>query len=288
MITNRINIVLFCILALLLTTGCAKKVVNNGNDASKTVINVVNDINGNLDGSANLSRYHQADWTSFKSGGSAEVKMGGKSLSSSMHMRMKRGKAIYVSLRPYIGIEVAKMVITGDTILLVDKLHKRYIVEKASLLTNGIPVTVDNLQDIFLGRAFELGRGSFTHSLDDDFTVEESSDGKIILKPRNQYNGFEYNFIYDKQSNILSLDVTPSKSGSSTYSVTYADPKLSVAGKVPSDVKVSTQINGRAFVLNLEYKDMKWNEDFDIDSKAPNNYKRLEAKDIMQILGGSN
>ena len=149
-------------------------------------------------------------------------------------------------------------------------------------------MTVDILQDIFLGRAFELGKGSFTQSLDDDFTVEESSDGKIILKPRNQFNGFEYNFIYDNQGNILSLDVTPSKSGASTYSVAYSDHKASVAGRVPSDAKVATQINGRAFELNLVYKDMKWNEDFDIDTKTPNNYKRLEAKDIMQILGGSN
>ncbi|MBR5086114.1 MAG: DUF4292 domain-containing protein [Muribaculaceae bacterium] len=288
MIKNLINIVLLSILAILLSTGCSKKVVNNGNDASKTVITVVNDINNNQDVSANLSKYHQADWSSFKSGGNAELKMGGKSMSSSMHIRMKRGKAIYVSLRPYIGIEVAKMVISGDSILLVDKLHKRFILEKASLLTNGIPVTVDILQDIFLGRAFELGKGSFTQSLDDDFTVEESSDGKIILKPRNQFNGFEYNFIYDNQGNILSLDVTPSKSGASTYSVAYSDHKASVAGRVPSDAKVATQINGRAFELNLVYKDMKWNEDFDIDTKTPNNYKRLEAKDIMQILGGSN
>lgn len=287
MIKSRTNILLLSILAMLLSTGCSKKVVNNGNDASKTVITVVNDINNNQV-AANLSQYHQADWSSFKSGGNAELKMGGKSMSSSMHMRMKRGKAIYVSLRPYIGIEVAKMVICGDSILLVDKLHKRYILEKASLLTNGIPVTVDILQDIFLGRAFELGKGSFTQSLDDDFTVEESSDGKIILKPRNQFNGFEYNFIYDNQGNILSLDVTPSKSGSSTYSVAYSDHKASVTGRVPTDAKVTTQINGRAFELNLEYKDMKWNEDFDIDTKSPNNYKRLDAKDIMQILSGSN
>ena len=127
MIKNPINIVLLSILAILLSTGCSKKVVNNGNDASKTVITVVNDINNNQDVSANLSKYHQADWSSFKSGGNAELKMGGKSMSSSMHIRMKRGKAIYVSLRPYIGIEVAKMVISGDSILLVDKLHKRFI-----------------------------------------------------------------------------------------------------------------------------------------------------------------
>ena len=285
----KIKLYLISAIALVFITGCSKKIVNPDN--TPIVVDAGNVAGNEVQPGAtpDLSTYYQADWASFKSGGNAEFSMGGRSLNSSMQMRMHRGKAIYVSLRPIMGIEAAKMVISGDSILLVDKLHKRYVYEKASLLTNGVPVTVDILQDIFLGRAFELGKGSFTQALKDDFSVEPTANGTIKLKPLNQYKGFEYNFIYDAKGNILSLDVTPSKSGASTYSVTYSDIKPSVAGRVAGEVKVATKMGGKAFLLNLDYKDMKWNEVFTIDTNAPGGkYKRIEAKDIMSIFSGGN
>lgn len=284
MCNNKILVVSLAI-ALLLTMGsCSKKV------QPLVEVNASTATNGqqisNNESSAEIHHFYQADWSSLKCGGNAKIDAGGKSLSSSMQMRMKRGKCIYVSLRPVMGIEVAKMVIVGDSILLVDKLHKRYMFEKASLLTNGVPVTVDILQDIFLGRAFELGKGSLTQNIKDDFIVEPMDEGKVLLKPRNQFNGFDYKFIYDKQHNILSLDVTPTNNSASAYSVEYGNVKGSIAGKVANSLKVSTKMKGRAFTLALDYKDMKWNEEFTVDSSAPQKYTRIEGSDIMQLLSG--
>ena len=270
------------LVALVMMGSCSKKVVTPVVEVNQPTQQGTNE----QVASSNINYYYQADWNSFKSGGNAKIDAGGKSLSSSMQMRMQRGRCIYVSLRPMMGIEVAKMIIYGDSILLVDKLHKRYMLEKATLLTNGVPVTVDNLQDIFLGRAFELGKGSLTQDIKDDFTIEEMDGGKVKLKPREQFKGFDYNFVYDKQRNILSLDVTPTTPGSSTYSVTYGDVKGTIAGKVATSLKVATKMSGRAFNLSLEYKDLKWNEDFTIDTAAPKKYTRVEGNDIMQLLGG--
>lgn len=283
MLNNKILLISFVAL-MLLTTACSKKVAQPLVEVNLPQQEVGTEKQESA--TINLSPYYQADWVSLKSGGSAKIDAGGKSLSSSMQMRMQRGKSIYVSLRPLMGIEVAKMVISDDSILLVDKLHKRYMHEKASLLTNGIPVTVDILQDIFLGRAFELGKGSLNQDIKDDFTAVAIDGGKVQLKPRNQFKGFDYNFVYDKNNNILSLDVTPTKSGASTYSVVYSNVKGTVAGKVASSLNVSTKMSGKAFILSMEYKDMKWNEVFDIDTKAPKKYTRVEGADIMQLLSG--
>ena len=273
---NKLVQIIF-IVAVLLSTGCSKRVTESIIEVNKPTATTTT--------AASVANYLQSDWQSFKSGGSAKVDAAGKSLSSSMQMRMQRGQSIYISLRPVMGIEVAKMVISGDSIMLVDKVHKRYMLEKASLLTNGIPVTVDILQDIFLGRAFELGKGSLTSAIRDDFTVEAQENGNVVLKPREQFQGFDYKFVYDKNRNLLSLDVTPTKQGASTYSVHYDDIKASVAGKVPSSLSLSTALRGKAFTLELEYKDMKWNEEFTIDTVAPKKYTRITGGDILQMLG---
>lgn len=263
-------------LSVVALASCSKKVIQNDDDNGAVTVT-----NENID----ISAYYQADWRTFKSGGNVEIGSNGKSLSSSMQMKMIRNKSIYVSVRPVLGIEAAKMVINGDSILLVDKLHKRYILEKASLLTNGIPVTVGALQDIFLGRAFELGKGSLTQDLKDDFAVSVK-DNRVILTPKNQFNGFDYNFVYDSRNNIVSLNVIPSNSGASTYSVAYRKVQGSVAGKFATEASVSTKLNGNSLSLDLEYKDVNWNESFTIDTNIPKNYKRIEGKDIMQLLGG--
>lgn len=270
---------------MLLMGSCSKKVAQQVIEVNQPVANTQQGVDaGNQE--ANVANYYQADWNTFKSGGNAKVGGSGKEMSSSMQMRMHRGKSIYVSLRPVLGIEVAKMIINGDSILLVDKVHKRYVLEKASLLTNGVPVTVSNLQDIFMGRAFELGKGSLTQDLKNDFTAEVVGD-KVVLRPLEQYQGFTYSFSYDSRNNIVSLDVSPAKQGSSTYRVAYSDVEGSVAGKVAGKVNVATTINGKAFTLNLEYKDIKFNEAFTIDTSTPSSkYTRMEAKDIMQLFSG--
>ena len=275
-------------MVLLAISGCSKKVAQPMVDINQPVIDNTSPNYGDstvvTSNKVDVAKFYQADWSSFKSGGSAKLGGGGKSMNSSMQMRMQRGKAIYVSMRPVMGIEVAKMVIANDSILLVDKVHKRYVLEKASLLTNGIPVTIENLQDIFLGRAFELGKGSLNQNLRQDFTAESTADGKVLLKPVSQYKGFDYSFYYDKQSNILSLNVKPSNGSSSTYSVSYGEVSGTVAGKVAGTVNVSTVINGKAFNLSLEYKDIKFNETFTIDTKTPTKYTRIEGKDIMSLF----
>lgn len=272
---HSFKIVTLLLLSIVALASCSKKVITTEDDNG--AVTVTNE-------SVNISTYYQADWGSFKSGGNVEIGAGSKSLSSSMQIKMVRNKCIYLSVRPMLGIEAAKMVINGDSILLVDKLHKRYIYEKASLLTNGIPVTVGALQDIFLGRAFELGKGSLTQDLKDDFTVSVK-DNKVVLAPKNQFKGFDYNFVYDSRNNIVALNVIPSNSGASTYSVIYRKVQGTVAGKVATEASISTKLNGNSMKLDLEYKDISWNETLTIDTNIPKNYKRIEGKDIIQLLG---
>ena len=103
------------------------------------------------------------DWQTMQAGGNIKL-TAGSSFSSSIQVRMVRDQSIYISLRPMLGIEVGKLIITADSLFAVDKVHKRYIAEKVSILTSGIPVTVSDVQDIFLGRPFILGKGPLKES----------------------------------------------------------------------------------------------------------------------------
>lgn len=223
-------------------------------------------------------------WTSLKASGN--VSIGGKSsLSSSMQIRMERGKSIYISVRPMGIMEVGRLIIKGDTLLVIDKIHKRYILEDAKLLTSGIPVDVNTLQDIFLGRAFVLGRGTLNSGMRDLVTVNEDADA-YVMRANEQFKGFTYAFRFDKAYHITALEVAPGSNpdAANTYSVDYANVKSSIAGYIASKVKVATQIGDAQMSLSLSYNGFTWNEPVEIDAKIPANYTRVSGSSLLNFF----
>ncbi|MGL1887306.1 MAG: DUF4292 domain-containing protein [Reichenbachiella sp.] len=53
------------------------------------------------------------------------------------NIRMKRDSAIWISLSPGFGIEAARGLVTKDSVLVIDKLHKEYDKRLISQLTTG-------------------------------------------------------------------------------------------------------------------------------------------------------
>lgn len=225
---------------------------------------------------------HQSSWTSLQAGGN--VKLGGpKSLSSSMQMRMVRDESIYISLR-LLGIEAAKILVTRDSVLLVDKYHKRYLAEPVSLLTNGLPATVGMVQDIFLGRAFVLDKGTLNNSNKRDVTIVTNPDGSMQIKPLSQPDKFTYAFDIDTNNHIVALNVLPQKGA--PYTADYSDFQNTIAGPVAHRSHLKANIGGTAFTLQFELKNLQWNTTFSIDTSRPGaNYKRYEPKQIGQMFG---
>ena len=282
------KIIIALTLLAAITTGCRSAKETTVTTPSGTTITPTQNQQDALDQRLNMLVNTQGNWTVMQVGGN--VKVGGiKSLSSGMQMRMIRDKAIYISLRPMLGIEVGKIVITADSVLVVDKYHKRYIAEPMSLITNGIPVTVGNLQDIFLGRSFLLGQGTLGRSNNKDCTL--APDGaNFRLSPKQQPKDFTYGFTYDATNKILAVEVTPVKGNQKPYQATYSDVKLeAVAGNIAHHVDVKANVGGKAFTLGLDLKDITWSGDFTIDTTKPTSgYKRMSANQITSILEGGN
>ena len=119
----------------------------------------------------------------------------GKTVSSSMQMKMIAGRSISISVRPLLGIEMARLYIANDEIIILDRYHKIYVREKASVLTSGVPVDINTLQDILLGRPHILGKGTFTAALAGDVMLT-ADNGTVKLTPVEQYDGFNYAYVF--------------------------------------------------------------------------------------------
>lgn len=222
------------------------------------------------------------DWQTMQTGGNISLK-GGSNFSSSVQVRMVRDQAIFISLRPMLGIEVGKLLITADSLYAVDKIHKRFIAEKVSLLTAGIPVTVTDVQDIFLGRPFIIGKGTMNEGVKAGITVTREGN-MVLLTPSEQYKGYGYTFTFDKNNRITSLDIVPVSSGTAAFQVKYSDVKGTMAGNIAHGINANATVDNKKMALSLTYKDIDWNGNVKIDRSIPGGYSRMSARDLFSLF----
>ena len=223
------------------------------------------------------------DWQTMQTGGNIKLSAG-SCFSSSIQMRMIRDEAIYISLRPVLGIEVGKLLITADSLSAVDKLHKRYLAEKVSILTSGIPVTVKDVQDIFLGRPCIIGKGTLNEALK-PLVIANNEGSKLKLTATEQYRGHGYAFTFNKSSHITSLDIVPQGSATAAYQVKYSDVKQTAAGNIAHGINANATIDNKKMAFSLTYKNIDWNEQVKIDRSIPEGYKRMSANDLFSMFG---
>ena len=222
------------------------------------------------------------DWQTLQTGGNISLKAG-SNFSSSVQVRMVRDQAILISLRPLLGIEVGKLLITADSLYAVDKVHKRYVAEKVSLLTSGIPVTVSDVQDMFLGRPFVIGKGTLNEALKPQMEVTTAGN-TLEISPTEQYKGYGYTFKFDASSRIISLDIVPQGSTTAAYQVKYGDVKSTQAGNVAHSINVDATAKKKKFSFSLTYKNIDWNGKVNIDYGIPDGYSRMDASDLFSLF----
>lgn len=222
------------------------------------------------------------DWQTMQTGGNIKLSAG-SNFSSSIQMRMIRDEAIYISLRPMLGIEVGKLIITADSLYAVDKVHKRYLAEKVSILTSGIPVTVKDVQNIFLGRPFIIGKGTLNEELKPQVTTSNDG-GKVTITALEQYKGHGYAFSFDKNNRITTLNIVPTGSTAATYQVKYSDVKKTNAGNIAHGIDANATIDKKKIAFALTYKNIEWNDNVKIDRGIPNGYTRMSANDLFSMF----
>lgn len=114
---------------------------------------------------------------------------------------MKRGEWISISVR-MIGFEVATLWIDRDSVVAVDKFHKKYVSEPTATLLGSAGVTINDIQDLLMGRAFLAGEGTATQAERGKFDFEQAANGWYLI-PRRQPQAFNYGFLASNNASEL-------------------------------------------------------------------------------------
>lgn len=223
------------------------------------------------------------NWNTFTSSGKFTVSFG-KSFSSSMQIKMAKGKSISVSIRPVLGIEMGKIYITADSIYVIDKINKQYFSEKIKSVVNDFPFDINVLQNILLNRAFIIGEGYLSPSMKSKVNINDIGSDIWSISPKQQQNGFTYSFLMNK-TNLSALEILHSNS-SKPYSILYENFQSSDIGTLAASIFVEASSGTKNYSLRFNIDTNRINLENPVNESISigANYKRIPLNALSKIL----
>ena len=218
-------------------------------------------------------------WDTFVAKGN--VSLG--SLSSSFELRMIQGKGIMVSLRPLLGIEIARAVITPDSLFAYEKLSKLAIAQSLDELREKYPFlpTLDNMQSAILGEPFIIGEGVLSADNFKDFNYE-ITEGCWLMSPRQLPTDGEYLFVCEEDKVIAALGKQVGTSRIVTCE--YSDINYNAGRAMPSTFKVTAQGSSRSYTATCSLHTGSFNTRTSIDRLSASGYRQSTIGDLMKSI----
>ena len=193
----------------------------------------------------------------------------GKDYEFNAFIHIKKDSMIWVSINAALGIEAFRLLITPDSVKILDKLKKVARLRSVSFLQDAIHLPVDfrTLQDLLMGNPIYLDTTNILF-----YKKDASGSGISLLSVGDLFK----NYLTINNDNTLRHckldDVDPMRAR--TCDLTYGDyeqrdtlrfstfRKISVAEKTKVDIE-------------LGYKQYKFNENLSFSFTVPKNYRRL-------------
>ncbi|MCC8038816.1 MAG: DUF4292 domain-containing protein [Bacteroidales bacterium] len=194
---------------------------------------------------------------------------------------MVKDKSVYISLR-FIGMEVATVYVTTDSLYATMKPGKYYLAEDLASILADVPLTVGDVQSAILGRMFTLSDKEPVR-LAREAVAGASSDAWQITLAVPSYPDEKYSFT-GRGADLTSLAFI--HNGSQAATLSYTAPVTTVAGAFAPKARLTAQIPKASVDASLAWtwKDAQWTA-ADIRSwKMPKGYTRVRGTDAVKIL----
>ncbi|NKI31154.1 DUF4292 domain-containing protein [Croceivirga thetidis] len=190
---------------------------------------------------------------------------GENSQSFRVSLRMKKDEIIWISA-PF---NVVKAKITPNKVEFFNKLDKEYFEGEFDYLSGllGTELDFEKVQNLLLGDAVLDLR-------EDKYTIEVAG-GNYQLKPKRSNELFKILFaIEPKTFRIATQEVSqPWENRFLTMEYSYQEIETRI---LPNEIFIEATANGDLTKINLEYKNVEFNQSMNYPYKVPKGFKRIE------------
>lgn len=196
---------------------------------------------------------------------------GEKRISGIANLRMRKDSLIWISLSPGLGLEVARIMITHDSISVLDKFNKKYTVMNYEKLSEKFNFDIDYplVEAVLLGNLISPYSKNKIKKSEGRYTYEQQES-----------NYFFKNFIGMESMKLERLEVQDTVSKSSIY-VNYGDFQTVEDQVLPFEINAKLlkgQYGSSTTKVDLEYNKAEFTDEaLRFPFSIPSKYERKEV-----------
>ncbi|WP_257669508.1 DUF4292 domain-containing protein [Parapedobacter tibetensis] len=209
----------------------------------------------------------QLYFTTFSGRAKSKVSINKDSYDVTANVRIERDKAIWISITALMGIEVGRVLITPDSVKIMNRLQAQYIRKPFDYIYKFTSRELDfsNLQDLLVGNVI-------TQAIGRDVQVFTADAGSIL---RGQANDLLYLVQLDKNYRTV-LTLMDEEGRNQRLEASYTSYSESAGQSFPNQVNISITADDLDLQSAMNYSRVAYNEALEMPFSIPSRYKEAQ------------
>lgn len=228
--------------------------------------------------------YKELKYSTFSSKLNMTISTGKKTLSSKATLRILHDEAIQVSIQPLFGIEMFRLYVQPDCIIILDRMNKRYVRESFDDIKGDIPVGFNfhTLQSLFTNSLFIPEQSDVSIKDYNKFRYSQSSDN-YLLTARDKKSQIDYSFYVNGNDQIA---LTQLQMPERSYSLQWSYDEFTLLDSLffPYAMKVQASTDKRNLDTSISLSSISIDEPLSLSTSIPSSYAKVELKEIIKLL----
>ena len=210
---------------------------------------------------------------------------GTKSLSSRANIRIVKNSALQISIQPLFGVEMFRFYINPDTVMVLDRMNKRYVMEPIASLKEIYPVGFDfyTMQSVFTNALFVSGKEQPELPDYRKFRYTRTPDQSYYMTSKDAESGIDYSFTVNGDDRITFTHLMqPQRKQSLQWG--YNNFITQNDFIFPSKMNVTLSSSSRKINAELLFSDIATNEPLQLTMNVPLGYTKTTVDEILKIF----
>lgn len=199
-------------------------------------------------------------------------------------LRIKKGEVIQLSIVPFLGIEVARVEISPDGVLVIDRLNKRYVEVSFAEVKQMANADLDfhTLQALFLNELFLPGKDRLTPRDISAFKVEQEAKGVVLEVTKSKR--FSYRFYTQAPDAILKESCIGLVNTPYRLEWVYDDFKTLERKPFPTNMQIAFEGGEKPVKASIALSRLSTNSNWETHTEVSKKYEKVELDDILKQL----
>lgn len=208
---------------------------------------------------------------------------GKSNINAKGEIRILNERAIQISVQPFLGIEVLRLCITPDTLLIIDRINKRYLLEESGSAQAMLPEEINfrALQAMLTNQLFHSNRTQLQAADARLFRSETTAQGTLLKAQTGSLVNFAFSL--DDQAHLIRTS-GESRSGKQLFQCDYSDFRTVNSGLFPSRMQLAFELEKESIAAELRFGSVDLNRRTVVDLTPPSRYQRMTPQELLTLL----